>query len=192
MRLSTGSAAIVALAFLSTLGATDARAQGKPQSPFDDSLNTVAGELRIVELERNCRYEVTLRGKRLLATDCGNDKDENAAAPIPQILVYSKIPLKPFSQVVVVQQQMTGNACDGGPLWLLGLKADGSSSLSSRIDFCGGAQPSITVEPHRIVIAIPGGPRNRGKGSVPPERWAYQNGEVKRLKRLRNALRPTR
>jgi hypothetical protein len=186
MRLSTPKAAfLLAISSLWAWGLSDVAAQGRPQASDGDTLHTVAGEIRIVELERNCRYEVTINGKRLIATDCGDEQDPNAGAPRPEILVYSRLPAKPFSQVVIFQQQMAGNACDGGPLWLLGLRTDGPASRSTNIDFCGGAQPSITVEQDRIVISIPGGPRNRGEGVVPGEDWLYQNDELTRLKHKR-------
>jgi hypothetical protein len=50
------------------------------------------------------------------------------------------------AEVVLVQQHMAGNACNGGPLWLLGLRRDASYAVSSAIDFFGGADPIVSRE----------------------------------------------
>jgi hypothetical protein len=151
-------------------------------SPFADHLKTIAGELKIVSLVESCKFNVTLKGKVILTTDCDHESNPWSTTPIPAIHSYYKGGVSPFAEVVLIQMNMLGNACDGGPLLFLGLKADQTYSWSESIDFCGGAPPVVTWSSSRVTVLIPGGPPNRGTGYIPAETWVYENGHVKQAK----------
>lgn len=154
------------------------------KTAFSDSLKTIAGELEIVELIDNCKFNVTLNGKVVFKTDCEDESNEYQTEPIPAIHTFYKSTyeaIAPFDEVVLLQQGMLGNACDGGSLLFLGLKRDGSFQLSKPIAFCGGRQPVITWGGNKVTVLIPGGPPNRGTGRIPPETWIYERGMVRRV-----------
>jgi hypothetical protein len=157
--------------------------QEQTTSVFADSLKTIAGELKIVALDESCKFNVTLNGKVVLRTDCDDEKNQWSNTPIPVLHTYYKSQgVHPFDEVVLLQMNMLGNACDGGPLLFLGLKADKTFSLSPSIDFCGGSPPVVTWSSSRVIVLIPGGPPNRGTGYIPSETWLYENGLVKQVK----------
>ncbi|HEX7318568.1 MAG TPA: hypothetical protein VF297_31965 [Pyrinomonadaceae bacterium] len=165
-----------------TDGRAGARAQRERGKPFDKSITTVAGELTIRETDETCAFEVRLAGKLLLKTDCQDEKNPYAGTPLP--VIYSYFPgdqIEPFDEVVLLQFNMFGNACNGGPLHFLGLKEDGTYQLSDEIDFCGGHRPVVTWGGNKATVLLPGGPPNRGTGYIPSEIWVYQGGKVRRL-----------
>jgi hypothetical protein len=144
---------------------------------------TPAGEIRITQLdegELGNKFVVTLGDKSVLQTD-GEGGGQFSESPVPGILKHFNA-VAPYDEVVVFQQHMWGNACDGGPVWFLGLKRDGSFDVSPPIDFCGGRPPVIKQTAGRIVVTFPGGPPNRGRGYIPTETWVYENGQVRQLK----------
>jgi hypothetical protein len=151
-------------------------------SPFPDSRMTVAGELEIIPLDETCKFNVALGGKVILTTDCEVESNPWASTPIPTIHSHHKTKVSPFDEVVLLQMNMLGNACDGGPLLFLGLKKDQTYAWSEPIDFCGGKAPVVTWGSSRVTVRIPGGPPNRGSGYIPGETWVYQNGAVKKVK----------
>lgn len=160
-----------------------AKAQEPVSSVFADSLTTVAGDLRIVAVKDLCKFKVTLDGKVILTTDCDDERNVWSTTPLPSIHTYYKSQgVRPFDEVVLLQMNMLGNACDGGPLLFLGLKKDKTWAWSKRIDFCGGSPPVVTWSNARVTVLIPGGPPNRGTGYIPAETWSYENGVVKRAK----------
>jgi hypothetical protein len=136
--------------------------------------------LTIKATEELCAYEVRLAGKLILKTNCNDDKDPYSGTPLPEIYSYFGDSLAPFDEVVLLQFNMLGNACNGGPLRFLGLKADGSFQLSNEIEFCGGKQPIITWGGDKAIVTLPGGPPNRGSGYIPSETWTYEGGKVVR------------
>lgn len=164
--------------------ASAASAQERRAPAFADTLRTVAGELKVVELEQSCKYEVRLNGGIVFRTDCTDEASEYSATPIPHVHTHFKSiyeGIRPYDEVVLFQLGMLGNACEGGPLVFLGIREGGSYSLSKRIDFCGGRQPVITWGNDRVLVLIPGGPPNRGGGYIPPETWVYERGAVRKM-----------
>src|SRR5262245_33302158 len=149
-----------------------------------DSLHTIAGELKIVEVKASCQFKLILNDKVILKTDCDDESTRYYATPEPTIHTYYKSleGLGEFEEVVLLQMQMLGNACDGGDLIFLGLKKNGSFSLSNSIDFCGGRPPIITWGSDKGTVFIPGGPPNRGTGYIPSETWIYEKGRVTKLR----------
>lgn len=150
----------------------------------NDRLPTIAGELKIVELEAHCKYQVLLDEKVILKTDCHDESSEYYATPKPTIHTYYKplAGLGNFEELILFQMQMLGNACDGGDLLFLGVRKNGTHLLSKPVPFCGGRQPVITWAPDKVTVFIPGGPPNRGKGYIRSETWVYERGSVKKLK----------
>jgi hypothetical protein len=73
-----------------------------------------------------------------------------------------------------------GNACNGGPLHVLGLGKSHHLALPPPIDFCGGADPVIRRSGSKVVIELPGGPPNRGTGHLPGETWIFEKGSLLR------------
>jgi len=176
------------LAFLLSLFTFVSSANGQI---LKERLNTVAGELKIVQLddgELGNKFAVMLGENSILKTDGEKEGSRFFDFPVPNILRHFKNGVRPFDEVVLFQQNMWGNACDGGPLWFLGLNRNGSFVISSSVDFCGGREPIIREGANNVTIIIPGGPPNRGEGYIPGETWIYQNGEVKRV-RKRNRRR---
>src|SRR5262249_46279572 len=152
-----------------------------------DSLHTIAGDLKIIELKANCRFNILLNDQIIFKTDCDDESSKYYATPEPTIHTYYKslTGIVGFEEAVLLQMQMLGNACDGGDLIFLGLKKDGSYKLSDSIGFCGGRPPVITWDPDKVTVFIPGGPPNRGKGYIPAETWVYEKGKVTRRRTRR-------
>lgn len=148
-----------------------------------ERLGTVAGELTIgrQEPEPLPVWAVRLGGELVRRFDARDEGDELAAFPQPSLLRRIGGGVAPFDEVVVLQQHGGGNACNGGPLWLLGLRRDGDFSASPAIDFCGGGEPHVERDGERLRIEIPGGPPNRGEGWVAGETWVYEEGVLRRL-----------
>lgn len=144
--------------------------------------DTVAGRLDIEALPRGAHgdesFRIALAGKELRRTGAGGAFPDY---PAPRILERYPQGIAPFDEVIVFQQDMRGNACNGGPLWMLGLKRDGSHAISDPIDFCGGKAPQLSATREQLTVVLPGGPLNRGEGEVPTETWRYRNGEVVRV-----------
>jgi hypothetical protein len=151
-------------------------------------LVTVAGELKVVQLDEGMlgsKFAVRLNNDVILKTNGDDESSRYYEFPVPKVLKHITKGIPPFDEVVVFQQNMWGNACNGGPIWFLGLKKNGSFDISNDIDFCGGKEPIIKEEPGKIIVIIPGGPPNRGKGYIPGETWVYQNGEAQQIKAQR-------
>lgn len=159
---------------------TPALAAGQTAPVTKDSLHTIAGDLKIVEVKANCRFNVTLNDKVILKTDCDDESSEYYATPEPTIHTYHKslVGIGDFEEVVLFQMQMLGNACDGGDLIFLGLKKNSSHALSNSIDFCGGRPPVVNWAPDKVTVFIPGGRANHGTGYIPSETWIYEKGRV--------------
>jgi len=162
------------------VGSFPALPSGQTPPVTKDSLHTIAGDLKILEIEAICKYHVILNDKMILKTNCDDESNKYYATPEPTIHTYYKsfVGIGEFDEVVLLQMQMMGNACDGGDLIFLGLKKNGSYSLSNGIDFCGGRPPVITWGTDKVTVFIPGGPPNRGTGYIPSETWVYEKGQV--------------
>jgi hypothetical protein len=165
----------------SSSAATDAAATTS-QTPRAGPVDTVAGRIEISELPRaddgRQAFRVTLAGRKLLRTGGGGKFED---FPSPEILRRYPQGIAPFDEVLVFQQQMRGNACNGGPLWILGLRRDGSHEVSDPIDFCGGRDPELSATQEALTITLPGGPVNRGEGTIPTEAWRYRDGKLERI-----------
>jgi hypothetical protein len=116
----------------------------------------------------------------VLTTDGDDQSSRYHEFPVPSIVKHVSKGVPPFDEVIIFQQNMWGNACDGRPIWFLGVNKSGSFNISNDIDFCGGEAPAIKEERDKIIVSIRGGPPNRGKGSIPQATWIYQNGQARR------------
>ena len=85
-------------------------------------------------------------------------------------------------QVIVIQRNPAGNACNGGPIFVVEVSKKYDPIVSPPLDFCGGASPVIAQNAKGLFITFPGGPVNHGSGKVPMERWQYQDGAFLRVK----------
>lgn len=120
---------------------------------------TAGGELRIEQrdaLRLGHRFALTLAGRLLLSTDADDPAGEFSDFPLPKIVWDSGARRWHGRQLIVVQQFAWGNACAGGPLWVLAVAADGQAERSAPIDFCGG--PPATVRADRRGIVVSTGP----------------------------------
>jgi hypothetical protein len=143
-----------------------------PVEPFPRVVSTVAGVLTIVE-PPGCG--IMLGARAILVPGC----QESIEA-----VKHFANGLMPFDEVVVLQEVSMGNACNGGPIWFLGLRRDGTFELSKPLDFCGGKDAVIRPEPGRITVFIPGGTPNRPVNPtdyIPSETWAFQQGQLAQL-----------
>ena len=151
-------------------------------APREGPVDTVAGRVEIIELpstdDGRQAYRIIQAGRELRRTGGGGDFED---FPIPQVLRRYAQGIAPFDEVLVFQQHMHGNACNGGPLWILGLRRDGSHAISDPIDFCGGRDPELAATREALTITLPGGPPNRGEGRIPTETWRYRDGKVERI-----------
>ncbi len=86
------------------------------------------------------------------------------------------------SQVLIIQRNPAGNACNGGPIFVVEVSKKYDPTVSPELDFCGGASPIISQNARGILITFPGGPVNHGSGKVPTERWQYQGGAFMKVK----------
>lgn len=157
-----------------------------------ERIKTVAGEIKVVQLddgELGCKYAVLLDEQSIVKTDCEEDVGRFEGFPVPRIYKRITTAVPPFDEVIVFQQGMWGNACNGGPLWLLGLKSDGSFMISANIDHCGGPDPIVKQEGRKVIVNIPGHRPNRGAGFIPGETWVYENGEIHQAKTGSNRRR---
>ena len=74
-----------------------------------------------------------------------------------------------------------GNACNGGPIHFLGIRQSGAFQLSGPLDFCGGPDPIVKQDVPLITVTIPGGPPNRGAGTLATEVWCYEAGKLVKI-----------
>jgi hypothetical protein len=137
---------------------------------------TESGPLAVTEVDVGtlvgCRYIMALGSSVVMKTDCesGAPGNLNSEFPIINPLLLDRRSLD-FDEVVVLEQDMAGNACGRGPLRFLGINGPNSPVkyvLSDAIDRCDGPAPVFTLEPRRIRVTWPGD----------PEAWVYEGGQV--------------
>lgn len=134
---------------------------------------TAGGRLELGDKTAAGQCPVLLGGAVVLRIDC------RTSYP-PRVLGRFMGDFGRFEEVIVVQEQPMGNACNGGPLHFLGIRNDGHE-VSGPIDFCGGADPVLTHDGDRLRVTFPGGPPNRGETAVADEVWHYEDGRVTKV-----------
>jgi hypothetical protein len=100
-------------------------------------------------------FKVTLAGQTVLHTIEGDAATPFPNFPEPAVIRYVAEPIGPYDAVVIFQQFSSGNACNGGPIWFLGISKDGRFAISPPIDFCGGRSPRIMIDRGVIHVEFP-------------------------------------
>ena len=138
-------------------------------------VSTLAGELVITPPDEDLfRNVVTLNRETIVATTRDDD------APIVTLLAFfPDMRSGPFRQIALLQYDVGGNACDGGPFQFLGIDAVGKYQLSEKIDFCGGPAPTILWKPDSIAIHWIGHRPNHGDGWIPGKSWEFADGKIR-------------
>ena len=167
--------------------------QETTQPVMKEHVLTKAGELKVLQLDKGemgCKFSVALDEKVILKTDCESKSTEFHAFPIPSILASFNSKVSPYDEIVVLQQSMWGNACGGGPVWVLGLKTNGSFKRLNVIDYCGDFDVINKQIGNQIFITLhQSGIRNKGFGYFPQQTWIYENGLVKLSKTIKKGQR---
>ena len=140
---------------------------------IEKQLHTVAGEMRYRLNDKTHECNFFLNNTPILNIKC-------EFAYLPEVLSHFRGKIGSFDEVIILQESLMGNACNGGPLHLIALKKSKTFLISGPIDFCGGSTPVIEREGEGISITFPGGAPNRGTGHVPVERWIFVNGQLKK------------
>ncbi|MBB6600454.1 hypothetical protein [Luteimonas sp. MC1825] len=143
-------------------------------------MQTVAGRLEISPAGTGTHgdaHVVRLDGRELLRTGADG---AFADFPLPRLVARYRA-LAPFDEVLVFQQHMYGNACSGGPLWMLGLRRGGAAVRSAPIDYCGGGDPVLQADGAALRVTLPGAPASGVHAGQAPQRWEFRAGELRRL-----------
>jgi len=96
----------------------------------------------------------------------------------PKIISHHHGRIGRFADVVVIQEQPQGNACDGGSLHILGIANDHRVAPVKVIDYCGGPDPVFARQGDALRITLPGGKPNRGSDAIPQTVWTFRNGTL--------------
>lgn len=149
-------------------GMTMAMAEGPPTV-----VDTAAGPLTIVQLDEGNlgrHFRVTLSGKTILET---GESGESGDFPFPRVIGRFTAQAAPYDDLLLLQQFDWGNACNGGPLWFLGINRDGSFKRFDFIDFCGGPAPIVEARGATVELRM---------GGDSPEVWALEKGKLRKVR----------
>lgn len=147
-----------------------------------EEIATSGGVLAIHQLDEGKlgkEFIVMLGNNQVIHTREGDETTPFNDFPVPRILRYVSQPIPPFDAVAVFQQYSWGNACNGGPLWFLGIHKNGTFSVSSSIDYCGGAEPVVTVTSNAIRVVLPALQTQKETSILGKEVWIYEHGKLK-------------
>lgn len=129
------------------------------------------------------RYSVEYDQHTLLTTDQDDDQSEFADFPKPVVLLNG--PAADHGYVVVFQQLGWGNACNGGPLWVLDVDAAGNPRRTQAIPYCGDQRvPEVAFDGPGVSIKLPCTPGIADQDiatGVAYERWQFRQGQVVQL-----------
>lgn len=127
------------------------------------------------------KFTVELNGRQLLMSNSDDPNSEFFEFPYPKILQLFSNRKDLDNYVAVFQQYSWGNACNGGPIWLLSILEAGQYGRFGPIDYCGGGvQPVVTQSAQHIEISLPCDGRDEPSRStqVRHERWRYSSGKL--------------
>ena len=141
-------------------------------------VETRLGKLSVEKNRQSNKCTISFSGKALLDWDCEFSYS-------PSVLGHFDKNVAPFDDVIVVQERPQGNACNGGPIRIIGLAKGNAPKLFKLIDFCGGADPVLTQVQNELKILFPGGPPNRGQGFIPDELWILKDGSISKASSAR-------
>lgn len=88
--------------------------------------------------------------------------------------------------VVLFQTSMLGNACNGGSLFFIRFKTDGTTAYSELFSHCGGPDPKIVQEGDTVTISVRDHHPNRGTGIIKGYASTYDL-TTNKLTELKNA-----
>lgn len=139
-------------------------------------INTSAGKLTVSSTSGELECVINL-GKKVISTyECDTS---------PEILKHVKTAVSPFDEVIVFQNRMLGNACNGTDVFLLGINKNGNYEISEPIGYCGGPAPIVAVGTSKITVTFPRRRPNRGTGWLRKEVWEYKDGKIREIKQLK-------
>lgn len=149
----------------------------------DKPVATIAGDLKIYRHEdiqikaddEVCAIKVG--GKLVFVQRCGGEYEPTLIGNLKR-----KTSEGEETQILIIQRNPAGNACNGGPIFVVEVSNKYDPTVSSELDFCGGASPVFTQNARGFLITFPGGPVNHGSGKVPTARWQYQGGAFMKTK----------
>lgn len=153
---------------------------------MEENVITPSGLLVIRQMDKGvlgADFTVMLGKKEVIRSKEGDEKTPFSNFPVPHLLKYVDKAIPPFEAVAVFQQFSWGNACNGGPIWFLGIHKDGTFTVSDPIDFCGGPSPKVMVTPDAIHVISPDSDGQNGSEPSPKMEWIFFNGKVKPLMR---------
>jgi hypothetical protein len=110
---------------------------------------------RLDDQQLGTEFEVRLGNHVVLHTKEGDGATAFPDFRVPDIIKYVGEPIGPFDAVAVFQQFTWGNVCNGGPIWFLGIRRNGSFTRSDAVDNCGGLTPQVTVNHGAIHLMLP-------------------------------------
>ena len=143
---------------------------------------TIAGDLNIIHNEAirvsadDNVCALRLGGKLLYIEKCEFEYRPQIIANIRKSINGEQ------RKIIVIQRIPAGNACNGGPIFVVEIFAKSDPVVSPELDFCGGKDPVVTDNAKGILITFPGGPVNQGSGRTPTERWQYQGGSFMKVR----------
>jgi hypothetical protein len=152
-----------------------------PVAAQQEQLITPGGPLIIKQLDKRLlgsSFVVMLGEREVIRTEEGDENATFPRFPVPRVIAYAEKGIPPFSAVAVFQQFSWGNACNGGPIWFLGIHRDGTFWASNPIDFCGGASPIVSVTPDAIRVILPASDLENGSAPIPKSEWVLFQGKV--------------
>jgi len=117
-------------------------------------------------------FKVRLAKRTILYSKEGDPATAFPYFPEPVVIRYVPGPIGVFDAVAVFQQFSLGNACNGGPIWFLGISSDGKFARSEPIDACGGTSPQVTVNHGVIHLTVP----------QTDQEWTYSGQELQRTR----------
>jgi hypothetical protein len=142
--------------------------------PSETFVASAIGELRLSRIDELKLCELAFGDRSLFTAPC------ETQAP-PKLIRRIINPLGPMAEVLVFQEQPAGNACNGGPLHIVGISRRLKFLETRSIDFCNGAEPVFTLNGSAITITLTPWQTSSGEIALLTTRWLYSNGRLKKL-----------
>jgi hypothetical protein len=137
------------------------------------SIDTVAGKLTVSSKFGELNCIIKLGAKVIANYECDYS---------PHVLNHFKKDVAPFDEIIVFQNVMTGNACDGLDIFFIGINKDKKYEISESIPYCGGPAPIIVIEKGKVTVTLPRHRANRGNNYINKEVWIFEDGALRQLK----------
>lgn len=137
------------------------------------TVKTIAGNL-IISSEPDEPDCIIKLDRRIILTD--------PCSYSPYILKHIKQKIAPFDEVIVFQNQMSGNLCSGMDIFFLGIKKSKEYEISDSIEYCGGPPPTVSVGKNKITITLPRFKSSWGQVWTSKETWLFETGKIRQVK----------